>query len=420
MRHFAVAACGLFLVVGTCGAIGSSANAASSNTWMSVLSPTGPAYARGLGISLDAEGNTYITGDVSGHLLGSPEPYAGDGDAFVAKFDAGGSAVWAHELGTRNEELGQGIATDPNGNVYVAGWADGRLPGSSESYSAFDAFVAKYSPTGARLWVHELGSSTFDRAYAITVDAAGNSFITGYSTGHLPGAPEHVSTNGTQHVFVAKYTRRGSRAWVHEIGDGVGDAITVDTTGTLYLTGFDFRVRSGPTHAFVARCSSTGTLQSLLPLTTRPKDEPRGIAVGPGGFYVTGSVGIAQSAWDAFITKYSTDGSELWRRQYGNTRTVTANAIASNGSDINIAGWTSAHLTGAPEKDPKEIPQTFVARYTASGTRLWTHQLADAAPNYGQGIALDSSGQTYVTGWIVEQPPNTRHGQDDAFVARFP
>jgi hypothetical protein len=417
VRRFAAAVCGLLLVVGGGGAIGA-AKGTSPSTGMSVLSPSG-GDARAFGTSVDASGNSYITGYVTGRLPGAPERWAGVGDAFVAKFGADGSAVWVHQLGTRNEDVGRGVATDASGNVYVAGWTDGRLPGSSESYYGFDVFVAKFSPSGARLWVHELGSSTFDRAYAIAVDAKGNSFITGYSSGHLPGAPEHLRT-GTEHAFVAKYTSTGSRAWVHEIGDGVGDGIALDTTGAVYLTGFDLGVRSGPTHAFIARCSKAGTLQWFHQATTNTNDEPRGIAVGSDGFYVTGSVGIPESAWDAFVTKYSTNGSERWRRQYGTDRTDVANGITTSGSGIYIAGSTSAHLPGAPETNPKEISETFVTRYSASGTRIWTHQIATGAPNYGQGIALDQADHTYLTGWTVRQPPDTRAGRDDAYVVRFP
>ena len=386
---------------------------------MGVLSPTA-GDAQGFGVSVDAEDNTYITGAVGGHLPGAPERYAGDGDAFVAKFGADGAPAWVHQLGTGRADSGQGVATDPNGNVYVTGSTGGQLAGSPDSYQGgSDAFVAKYSPTGARLWVRELGSSSYDRAYAIAVDAAGYSFITGYSTGHLPGAPEHPST-GTQHVFVAKYTPTGSRAWVHEIGDGVGDGITIDTSGAVYLTGFDLRVRSGATHAFAARCSTAGTLQWFRRLTTNSTDEPRGIAAGADGFYVTGSVGIGQPEWDTFVAKYSTSGSALWRRQYGTDGTDIANAIAAGGSDVYIAGWTSAHLPGAPETSSSDMSETFVARYSASGTRIWTHQLADGAPNYGQGIALDPTGQAYVAGWTIRQHPNTRAGRYDAYVARFP
>ena len=71
-----------------------------------------------------------------------------------------------------------------------------------------DAFLAKYDPTGGLLWAEQLGTSTADYSCSVTVDGAGNAFISGYTGGSLGGP-----SAGGLDAFLAKYDPAGNRLW---------------------------------------------------------------------------------------------------------------------------------------------------------------------------------------------------------------
>ncbi len=91
-------------------------------------------------VATDAEGNVYLSGFTEGSLGG---PYRGGrGDAWVAKYSAGGALRWKRQLGTSEQDWSAGVATDDDGNIYISGKTGGSLGGASEGID--DAFVAKY------------------------------------------------------------------------------------------------------------------------------------------------------------------------------------------------------------------------------------------------------------------------------------
>src|SRR5262249_13793224 len=116
----------------------------------------------GDGIAVDAEGNVYVTGTTS-----SPDfavtnsllsPLAGNGDVFITKLNAAGSAViYSTYLGGAGTELSGGIQVDASGHAYVVGSTDStNFPVTAAAFDTtpngqFDVFVAKLSPDGSTL-----------------------------------------------------------------------------------------------------------------------------------------------------------------------------------------------------------------------------------------------------------------------------
>jgi Beta-propeller repeat len=98
-------------------------------------------------VSADADGDIYIAGSTIDGLGG---PYKGSEDAFVIKYDLGGHVLWVRQLGM-NVNVGgdfpQGVATDVDGNAYVAGLTWGPLAGANKGGG--DAFVIKFAGGGA-------------------------------------------------------------------------------------------------------------------------------------------------------------------------------------------------------------------------------------------------------------------------------
>jgi hypothetical protein len=190
----------------------------------------------GEGIAVDSAGNAYVTGYTgslwrSDGLIGFPVVNAlqtnyagGTRDAFLTKITPIGSVVYSSYVGGPRLEVGKGIALDPSGNVYLAGWTTGSSPDSffnlqplQACTSNSDAFIIKLNPTAA-LYTREyatcLGGINTDQANAIAVDTLGNAYITGYTVsidfptvspyqGSLSG---NTGTNSGNHndAFVAK------------------------------------------------------------------------------------------------------------------------------------------------------------------------------------------------------------------------
>src|SRR5207247_2232791 len=118
-----------------------------------------------------------------------PMTSSGFKDVFVAKYSAAGVPLWAKAYGERNDdEEALGVAMDGSGSVVVTGYFKqtvnfGTGPLTAAGTYLGDVFVAKYSASGAPLWVKQVGSSGFDKGTAIAVDGASNVLVTGYFNG---------------------------------------------------------------------------------------------------------------------------------------------------------------------------------------------------------------------------------------------
>ncbi len=235
--------------------------AGSSVDYASYLGGTG--NEDGNGIAADSAGYAYITGSTASNDFPMLTPvqadHAGNGDAFVAKFDttAAGAAslVYATYLGGSSSDTGYGVAVDAAGNAHVTGLAisENDFPttaGAFQRLGAWNTFVSKLSPAGnALLYSTYLGGTGAGGwGGGIAVDDAGHAYVTG-GTGSLTfpttaGAYQRNSRGGFD-AYVTKLNPQGS-ALVYstyvggdfadnlEIGSG---RIAIDTTGAAYVTG---------------------------------------------------------------------------------------------------------------------------------------------------------------------------------------
>lgn len=185
----------------------------------------------GRDISVDSQGNAYITGVINGVNGG---PNARPHDAFVAKYDAGGNLLWTRELATSASDFGNAISVDGLGNVFVAGTTRGSLGGPIQG--ELDAFVAKYDELGNLHWIRQLGDEQINGA---TVDNLGNVVVSGHRAGD---------------ISLAKYDAAGELFWSHQFNvgliGGAQNAVVTDKLGRIYLAGGPI---GGEADAYLAR-----------------------------------------------------------------------------------------------------------------------------------------------------------------------
>ena len=317
----------------------------------------------GVGIAVDSSGKVYVVGN-SNATWGSPvRPFTGSGDAFVAKLDGSGALQWNTFLGA---DVGNSIAVDTSGNVYVAG---------SGYYNGFTrAFVAKLDGTGVLQWNTFRGGLGGAACYGIAVDASGNVYSTGYSVSYKP-APTYY--------FVTKDDGSGVLQWSASLG-GPGDGIAVDMSGNVYVTGHSYATWGSPVRSytdgadtFVAKLDWAGRLQWNTFLGGPGNDYGEGIGLDTSGnVYVTGSSGATwgipsrsySGSTDAFGAKLDGSGVLQWNTFLGGPEADAGYGIAvDNGGHVYVAGLSEASWGSPVRPYAGGISDAFVAEIVALG-----------------------------------------------------
>ena len=178
------------------------------------------AAEEGRGIAVDASGAAYVIGSTGSTNFPTLNGYqttfgGGRGDAFVAKFDAGGGALlYSTYLGGDNTDSGAGIALDAAGSVYVAGTASSvNFPtvNALQGFRNFDAFVAKIdtaaSGSASLLYSSFFGGTGDDAILALAVHPGGDIYVTGVTDSRdFPTVhPFQATLAGGGDAFVSKF-----------------------------------------------------------------------------------------------------------------------------------------------------------------------------------------------------------------------
>jgi RHS repeat-associated protein len=384
----------------------------------------------GNGIAVDPAGNAYVTGytystdfPVQNALQAT---HKGDGprgdatDGFVAKLTAAGALVYSTYLsGSGGGDRGFGIAVDTPGNPYVTGFTDSTdfptanaVQANLGGGGAVNAFVTKLSAAGTDLvYSTYLGGSSFDEGMGITVDAAGNAYVTGdtHSTNFPVANPIQSSPGGILgNAFVTKLNAAGtalvystylggSGQLFNNRGDG-GRGIAVDAAGNASVTGFTF--------------SSNFPTQN--PLEAFPDSKTNG---------------------SAFVAKLNTAGSALVYSTYlaGSGYDVGDGIGVDNSGNAYVTGHTDS--TDWPTQNPLQaalgnsgsFSNAFLSKLNSPGSSLiYSTYLGGCNPDSGNGIAIDNAGDAYVTGATASVNFPTRNalqpslrGNRNAFIAKI-
>jgi len=324
-------------------------------------------YDEGYAAAVDGFGNGIVAGATQG-ALGAAN--AGRYDLFVAKYDPSGHRLWLRQRGSSEREFAYGVAADPAGNLYVTGYTGAGLDGNA-SLGGWDIFLMKFDSAGNWQWTKQDGASQDDEGRAVATDQAGNIFITGYVRGDFHGIPRV----GSADVFVSKYNAAGTRLWSALLGAAEVDesfGITCDHAGNVFVTGW-----------------TDGSIE--------------------GNPY--------QGNGDNFLAKYSPDGQRLWLRQWGTPNKDTGYALATDAAgNIYVAGYSTGPLYGTPQGNR----DVFLAKFDPDGHPLWGRQFGTAGHDQGWGLVADPAGNLYVAGETGGPLDGNEHqGELDVFVSKY-
>jgi hypothetical protein len=403
-------------------------------------------FARGNSIAVDSSGSVYTTGSFEGTADFDPGSgtfnlsTTGATDIFISKLNSNGSFAWAKSFtGGVNYDEGKSIVVDGQGNIYTTGIFTDTVdfdPGSGTfnltSAGINDIFISKLNSDGSFAWAKQLGGTSDEQSYSITVDSAGNIYTTGFFQGIVDFDPDggsfNLSSNGGGDIFVSKLNSDGSFAWAQKLGGAnfdQGSSIAVDSTGNVYTTGYfsgivDFdpsdgtfnlsSTSAGSDDIFISKLNSDGSFAWAKQLGGANFDQGRSIAVdSTGNIYTTGYFSgtadfdpsdgtfnlTSAGSNDIFISKLNSDGSFAWAKQLGSTGDDAGSSIAVDG-DRNV--YTTGSFSSTADFDPGDgtfnLTSTgsndiFISKLNSDGSFAWAKKLGGTGGETGLSIAVD-------------------------------
>ena len=371
-------------------------------------------------IALDSSGNAYVTGMINGTVTFGNITIVSNAhyDIFIAKLSSSGSWQWAVTIGGQFSDYGRGIAVDSSGDIYVTGAFNGTVNFGNTVLTSteYDAFIVKLSSSGSWKWAIKAGGSGPDSGNGISVDQSGNAYVTGYFMGEATFGSTNLTNGG---IFIAKLSNDGLWQWAVSAG-GSGHGIAVDSSGNAYVTGNFMGVAtfgstnltsSGATEIFIAKLSNDGLWQWAVSAGGSGYDLGLGIAVdSSGNAYVTGMIDgtvtlgsinlTSYGETDIFIAKLSSSGLWQWAVNAGSSFAEYGNGIAVDSSgNAYVTGRFQSNATfGDTSLVSNGGYDAFIVKVSSIGTWQWVVKVGDSSYDVGSGIAVHSSGNTYVTG----------------------
>ena len=348
------------------------------------------------------------------------------------------SQSFAVYFGNRDDDDAQDVVVDSVGNTYITGHFRQTVDfggGNITSGGHRDIYVLKVDSTGAFEWVQTYGSTSnlADRGLDIDIDSSSNVYITGYFQGTVDFGNGDITASGGSDIFVLKLDSSGAFQWVYTAGGAGNDngkGIAVDTDGNVLLTGIfsqtvDFGGGTVTSETdslekdfdfFVLKLNSAGAYQWVYTAGSDRYDS-EGLSIDTdsnNNSYITGYVGgvvdfgvthnfygdSEGASVDAFVLKLNSEGVPQWANRYGASQFEIGNGIAVDSSGNSyIAGehYSNTNFGGITATNNGGTDY-FVLKLNSDGVSQWVYSVSSSATDIAYDIAIDSSGNSYTTG----------------------
>ncbi|MCC6294661.1 MAG: hypothetical protein IT164_18555 [Bryobacterales bacterium] len=300
---------------------------------------------------------------------------------------------WARQFGTNRAEYALAVAVSGDA-VYVAGETAGAFEGATNA-GGNDCFVRKFDSSGNHLWTRQFGVAGNDSGLGLAADASGV-YVAGQTQGVIAGA-----SAGFGDAFVRKYDPDGNELWTRQFGTSGDDSamsVAVHTTG-VYVSGMvtgalPGQVTPAPNQAdaFLRKYDASGNEVWTRQFGTVNGERGRGVAADASGIYITGETGgalvSAAAGTDSYVRKYDASGTVIWTRQItsqGNQADI-AYGVAVHSSGVYVTGDTVAAFTGQTKVGG--LYDAWVRKFDLNGGEQWTRQFGTTQDDHGYGIAV--------------------------------
>jgi enterochelin esterase-like enzyme len=290
---------------------------------------------------------------------------AGGLDIVLQRFATDGSEVWSSAIASALDDRAYGVVASADDSVIVGGYSKRDHGGAVND----DTLAARVGADGGVLWQASIGSAAAaDRAYGVAADGAGGAYLAGYTSGTLEGE----SSAGDKDAMVTRVDADGRVVWSHQFGS------------------------TGEDKAFAAALAADG------------------------GVYLAGTAGAAMpgaagsGGYDAWIAKYSADGTPEWLQQFGTDSGDQVSALLATPSGVIAAGFTGGSLSGAEAAGGNDA---FARAFDAEGTPLFTTQLGTADDDRAAALVPGAGGGVVVVGHTAGRFADGGAGGVDVFTA---
>jgi hypothetical protein len=411
---------------------------------------------QGIAVAFDVAGNLVVTGAFQGSIdFGAGAmTSAGGYDIFVAKIDPTGRAIWSTRFGDTADQRPYAVAVDSSGNVLVTGAFSGALDfgaGAMTSAGGTDAFLAKLDATGHAVWSKRFGDAQDQDGDGVAVALSGNVAATGGFAGTADFGTGAITSAGADDVWVAVYDATGKPLWSKIFGDSREQfgksiayapgsdliAITGAAAGTIDF-GDGAQHSAGDLDFFVVELDPTGGIHWSTLVGDPLEQRGQMVTVDSGGNVLAvghfagsmkfGALPVLQSAggFDAFVAKFDSHGGAAWARSWGDAADQFARGVAADGAqNVVVTGWLAGSMDiGTKQLTSAGLNDVFLVKLDPSGSTLWGSSYGDAADQRSNGIAVDLSAAIGLTG--QEQGsidfgfgPLTSSGANDVMLARL-
>jgi len=282
---------------------------------------------------------------------------------------------------------------------------------SADRNTTVNDYVMEAEPEGSG-WGISWGGAWEDKSFRIAIDSEGCVYVTGAFCETVDFDPGEgvceITSNDEHDAYLSKFARKGNHVWTRTWGGerfASGRGITVDSEDNVYVTGYF--------------------------MNTADLDP------GPG-MDVHTAIGYA----DVSVSKFDPDGNYIWGRVWGGEETCCPEKDEGLGVAVDKSGnvFVTGRFTYTVDFDPgpgveertANTPEnkkhdTFISRFDSEGNFQWVRTWGDMWEDCSHGIALDESGNIYVTGVFngyVDFDPSdagsyVRSGIKDAFLSSF-
>lgn len=416
------------------------------------------------------DGSLYVVGETFSTDFPTQNAYQTDltanGSAFVMKLDGlTHNVIYSTYIGNNVVEA-RGIAVDAAGSAYIVGDTSSSSFPLMKAYQStmrglVDIFVTKLTPAGNALaYSTYLGGDSIDRGRALTIDAAGDVYLTGVtaSTNFPLVNPIQTQMHGSNDAYVAKLSpTRGTLDYSTYLGGNgldYGTGIAVSSTGSAYVSGYTGSngfpllnplqpTKAGDNDAFISILTPQGDLRYSTYLGGAGADYANAIDLDiDGNIYIAGQTGSSNfpvsnpyqanlaGPTDAFIAKLNATGTALVYSTYlgGSEGDVAYGVRVHYPGKAYLAGQTGSvnfPTLNAVQTNNAGSGDAFVTQLSVTGANLvYSTYLGGGGNDYARALSVNGSGDVVVVGGTesdnlprVDANQSARAGNQDAFIA---
>ncbi|HTQ14926.1 MAG TPA: hypothetical protein VMH86_13710 [Rhizomicrobium sp.] len=300
-------------------------DSAGNLQWTRLLGSTGT--ASGYSLAADPTGGVVVAGATTSDLT-TTAIANGNNDSFVTKFAADGSQTWTTQIPTLNANQANAVSVDASGNVYVGGQVSGAIGAGQASQGGSDAYLARISSKGVVSYEQQFGTSGTDSVAATAVESDGSLVVASVQNGHAI-LSKYANGDATQAPVWQMDMGDLKGGSIGGLAVSGGNIYVSGTTANGALNATVANASSGGSDAFVFSATDSGASVAANQVSyvgTSGQDEGGSLAVGTDGtVYLTGTTtgtfaGQTRNVAgvnNMFVSALAADGSVSWTRQYG-------------------------------------------------------------------------------------------------------